>query len=481
MARAPLTWKTVQRDGGAEKALALAAQAGRDIGSAFDSAGETLTGFGEKKTDTETDAFIANLMSMGSDSERQAAIAEADKSFLDLGRVAERTYELGADERALETQLNKEQRDLTAQIAQEGREQEYESSIFDRDVKYEEDINQREIDEAKIVLGEEQKREDFLTMKAEKREDELRLMKEMQDENLLDKGFGQDKELLNIRFKEERKINDLEFSRARSNIVTEYKLRAKNAEAAAVTKAAGEQAVAEIEKERDIEIAKIEAKENEAIKTIEKQAKIDELALKNAAKEGSYLEKIYNRATVNGAVDDVKLDSASQKAMAAVEIEMTQSRGIQPEAFSEYMGDNVNYVDNPTVLGIAGAFNPNEFEFEFRGQSHRFGKKGFGGLPIGAFGGTSETVMNHLEAAILQSKNDKLVYDASFSEYRDRMKEKGINVTEDSHRRNWANYVQEIRLKPASVNGYLQSLVPLEERDGTVPGDQILLYKQNDN
>lgn len=449
MAIAPLTWKTVQRDGGAEKALALAAQAGRDIGSAFDSAGETLTGFGKKKTDTETDAFIANLMSMGSDSERQAAIAEADKSFLDLGRVAERTYELGADERALETQLNKEQRDLTAQIAQEGREQEYESSIFDRDVKYEEDINQREIDEAQTVLGEEQKREDFLTMKAEKREDELRLMKEMQDENLLDKGFGQDKELLNIRFKEERKINDLEFSRARSNIVTEYKLRAKNAEAAAVNKAAADQAIAVIEKERDIELKKIEQMEKVELKELEYQAELSEINAKAKAKDGSGINKIMKRYSVNGTLKDTDLDTNDVEAFSAANLEMVQNRGITQEQFDEFTGGKVNFV-NRKLLG------PNYFTFEFRGQESKFGKELFGVLGIG---GNENPAMNALEAAILQSENDKQVYDTGFSAYKGLMEKEGItNVSENSYRAKWANYVQNIQLRPANLNEFLTKI-----------------------
>lgn len=445
----PLTWKTVQRDGGAEKALALAAQAGRDIGSSFANAGDALTEFSEKKTDTATDAFIADLMSMGSDSERQAAIAQADNSFLDLGRVAERTYELGADERALQTQLAKEQRDLNTQIAQEGREQEYESDIFDRDVKYEKDINKREIDEAKTLLGEEQKREDFLTMKAEKREDELRLMKEMQEENLMDKGFEQDKELIDIRFTEEKKINDLEFARARSNIVTEYKLRAKNAEAAAVTKAAGEQAIAEIEAERDIELKKIEQMEEVELKQLEYQADLNEINAKAKAKEGSGINKLMKRYSVNGTIKDTDLDSNDVEAFSAANLEMVQNRGITQEDFDEFTGDKVNFVDRK-LLG------PNYFTFEFRGQEYKFGKELFGVLGIG---GNENDEMKALEAAILQSKNDKTVYDTGFSAYKGLMEKEGItNVSESTYRTKWANYVQDIGLKPANLNEFLTKI-----------------------
>ena len=449
MARAPLTWKTVQRDGGAEKALALAAQAGRDIGSAFDSAGETLTGFGEKKTDTETDAFIANLMSMGSDSERQAAIAEADKSFLDLGRVAERTYELGADERALETQLAKEQRDLATQIAQEGREQEYESSIFDRDVKYEEDINQREIDEAKTVLGEEQKREDFLTMMAEKRENEVRLMEEMQEENLLDKGFEQDKTLIDIEFNERTKENDLKFTRERSLITQRYKLEAKNAEAAAVTKAAGEQAIADIEAKRDIELAKIEQMEKVELKELEYQAELSEINAKAKAKEGSGINKLMKRYSVDGTIKETDLDSNDVEAFSAANLEMVQNRGITQEQFDEFTGDKVNFVDRKV-------WGPNYFTFEFRGKESKFGKELFGVLGVG---GNEDPAMNRLEVAILQSENDKKVYDTGFSAYKGLMEKEGItNVSENSYRAKWANYVQDIQLRPANLNEFLTKI-----------------------
>jgi len=441
-----LTWKTVQRDGNAEKALALAAQAGRDIGSSFEDAGKTLTDFGEKKTDTETDAFIADLMSMNSDAERQAAIAQADNSFLDLGRVAERTYELGADERALETQLAKEQRNLTTQIAQEGREQEYESSIFDRDVQYEKDINKREIEEAKTLLGEEQKREDFLTMIANKREDEVRLMKEMQEENLMDKGFEQDKELIDIDFEKQQKVNDLEFSRARSLITQEYSLKARNAEAAAVDAAAAKQAIAEIEAERDIELAKIEQMEKVELKELEYQAELSEINAKAKAKEGSGINKLMKRYSVNGTIKETDLDSNDVEAFSAANLEMVQNRGITQEDFDEFTGDKVNFVDRKL-------FGPNYFTFEFRGEEYKFGKELFGVLGIG---GNESDEMKALEAAILQSKNDKTVYDTGFSAYKGLMEKEGItNVSESTYRTKWANYVQGINLKPANLNEFL--------------------------
>jgi len=449
MAVGPITWKTVQRDGNAEKALALAAQAGRDIGSSFTSAGDSLTEFGEKKTDTATDAFIADLMSMNSDSERQAAIAAADNSFLDLGRVAERTYELGADERALKTQLAKEGRDLESQIAQEGREQDYESNIFDRDVKYEEDINQREIDEAKTVLGEEQKREDFLTMMAEKREDEVRLYEDMRTDDTLATEFDNSLLLIKDKFDKDKEINDLEFARDRSNIVTEYKLRAKNAEAAAVTKAAAEQAVAEIEAERDIEIAKIEKLENEALKQLEYQADLNEINAKAKVKEGSGINKLMKRYSVNGTIQDTDLDTNDVEAFSAANLEMVQNRGITQEQFDEFTGGKVNFV-NRKLLG------PNYFTFEFRGQESKFGKELFGVLGIG---GNEDPAMNALEAAILQSENDKQVYDTGFSAYKGLMEKEGItNVSESTYRTKWANYVQNIKLKPANLNEFLTKI-----------------------
>jgi len=445
----PLTWKTVQRDGGAEKALALAAQAGRDIGSSFASAGDALTEFGANKTDAATDAFIADLMSMGTDAERQAAIAQADKSFLDLGRVAERTYELGADERALETQLDKEQRDLTAQIAQEGREQEYESNIFDRDVKYEEKINERELLEAETLLGEEQKREDFLTMMAQKREDEVRLMEEMQEENLMDKRFDQDKELIDIEFGKRTKENDLKFTRERSLLTQQYNLAKRNAESAAVSEAAKAELIAEIEKERDVEIARIEKEEKLTQERLENEQKLAEINAKQTAKEGTGINKLMKRYSVNGTLKETDLDQKDVEAFSAANLEMVQNRGITQEAFDKFTGDKVNFVDKK----LAG---PNEFTFEFRGVTSTFGKTFLSNFLWNNIGGNDETAMNRLEAAILQSENDKKVYDTGFSAYKGLMEKEGItNVSEGTYRAKWANYVQRIDLKPANVNEFL--------------------------
>ena len=445
----PLTWKTVQRDGGAERALALAAQAGKDIGSSFASAGDALTEFGANKTDAATDAFIADLMSMGTDAERQAAIAEADKSFLDLGRVAERTYELGADERALETQLAKEQRDLAAQIAQEGREQEYESDIFDRDVKYEEKINERELLEADKEREKDEKREDYLNMMANKFAVEERLYQEMFEERQQDKGFEQDKELLDIEFNKQQKINNLEFDRARSLITQEYGLKARNAREAAVDAAAAEQAIAEIEAERDIELAKIEQMEKVELKQLEYQADLNEINAKNKAKEGSGINKLMKRYSVNGTIKETDLDSNDVEAFSAANLEMVQNRGITQEDFDEFTGDKVNFVDRK-LLG------PNYFTFEFRGEEYKFGKELFGVLGIG---GNESDEMKALEAAILQSKNDKTVYDTGFSAYKGLMEKEGItNVSESTYRGKWANYVQSIGLKPANLNEFLTKI-----------------------
>lgn len=445
----PLTWKTVQRDGGAEKALALAAQAGRDIGSSFASAGDALTEFGANKTDAATDAFIADLMSMGTDAERQAAIAEADKSFLDLGRVAERTYELGADERALETQLAKEQRDLAAQIAQEGREQEYESDIFDRDVKYEEKINERELLEADKEREKDEKREDYLNMMANKFAVEERLYQEMFEERQQDKGFEQDKELLDIEFNKQQKINNLEFDRARSLITQEYGLKARNAREAAVDAAAAEQAIAEIEAERDIELAKIEQMEKVELKQLEYQADLNEINAKNKAKEGSGINKLMKRYSVNGTIKETDLDSNDVEAFSAANLEMVQNRGITQEDFDEFTGDKVNFVDRKV-------WGPNYFTFEFRGEEYKFGKELFGVLGIG---GNESDEMKALEAAILQSKNDKTVYDTGFSAYKGLMEKEGItNVSESTYRGKWANYVQSIGLKPANLNEFLTKI-----------------------
>ena len=445
----PLTWKTVQRDGGAEKALALAAQAGRDIGSSFASAGDALTEFGANKTDAATDAFIADLMSMGTDAERQAAIAEADKSFLDLGRVAERTYELGADERALETQLAKEQRDLAAQIAQEGREQEYESDIFDRDVKYEEKINERELLEADKEREKDEKREDYLNMMANKFAVEERLYQEMFEERQQDKGFEQDKELLDIEFNKQQKINNLEFDRARSLITQEYGLKARNASAAAVDAAAEAQAIAEIEAERDIELAKIEQMEKVELKQLEYQAELNEISAKAKAKEGSGINKLMKRYSVNGTIKETDLDNNDVEAFSAANLEMVQNRGITQEDFDEFTGDKVNFVDRKV-------WGPNYFTFEFRGEEYKFGKELFGVLGIG---GNESDEMKALEAAILQSKNDKTVYDTGFSAYKGLMEKEGItNVSESTYRGKWANYVQSIGLKPANLNEFLTKI-----------------------
>lgn len=106
----PITWKNVS---GPNSAAALAAleRAGQNLGGAISGLGETVQGYSEDRTKSETDAFIAELNNQPDDAARQAMVADASKAFLDMGQVStaqtaaqEQDFRVAGEARAVEDQ-----------------------------------------------------------------------------------------------------------------------------------------------------------------------------------------------------------------------------------------------------------------------------------------------------------------------------------------------------------------------------------------
>ena len=78
------------------------------MGEGFAGVGTALQEGVDNKVESETNDFVADLMAAGSQEERDAMIAAANDSFLDLSKVNSTNYELGGPDRekaAYETQL----------------------------------------------------------------------------------------------------------------------------------------------------------------------------------------------------------------------------------------------------------------------------------------------------------------------------------------------------------------------------------------
>jgi hypothetical protein len=95
-----VTWKNIAPSNPAG-ILSAANQAAKTMGEGFSGVGTALQGGVDKKVQSETDQFVADLMSLGTQEERDAMIGEANDAWLNLDTINKSNYELGAPEREM--------------------------------------------------------------------------------------------------------------------------------------------------------------------------------------------------------------------------------------------------------------------------------------------------------------------------------------------------------------------------------------------
>ena len=105
----PITFQSVTAKSD-EAANALIADSIKRIGAGVDSLGNRIGDYGDLKTKEATDEFTARVNAAGSQEERNSLLANADKSFLDIGAAAKaitaaqnQGFRVAADERAGQT------------------------------------------------------------------------------------------------------------------------------------------------------------------------------------------------------------------------------------------------------------------------------------------------------------------------------------------------------------------------------------------
>ena len=430
-----LTWKNVNsRD--ASNLIKTGLEAGNTLGDAFTGVGETVTALSDRKSDKDTEQFVADIMAMDTIEEREQAIAAAENSFLNMGTIADKSYEFGKDERALNTQLDLEKRNATAEDL----------------------INTREIGEARTLIQASEKREDELLDEAIDYEADIFERDNLKDAELLKEQYKRED---NVRMLEEKFI-------VQERLYAEMVQDERNLEAAAA-----EQALADIESELEIELALIEKDKDIELKKIEKNSELSQKVLANEIKKGTGLDKTMKRYSMDGAIE-TDFDSKDLQAYEDVKALMIDT-GISLNEFETFFGDNVNWNDN--VLGaIIG--NPNEFSFSYRGEKYTFGKKGWfrvfkpGGLnQSSAMDGGS---MGALEAAIKQDTNDTDAKNLSFQSVaslyknntetvKDKEVKKPIEFSKKIFNNMWNNYRDAVRASSdpwalLDVNTFLKNL-----------------------
>jgi hypothetical protein len=367
---AVLRWDTINRNQNSDLIKTLVAN-NQQIGNSLKGLGTTADEYVTDKTDQNTKDFMGQLMAAETDAERSAMIdAAKNQDFLDFGAIGEKNYELGADSRALETQLAAEDRANTR-------------ADF---------VNTREIEEEKQAVLFADKIED--ANQKQNLSDELYLgnIDNIRANDLLDKEIGANIKALEDDFKRDEE---------------RAKREAKEREAALILTAANSQAELEIKenakKELKIELAKIKAEAERKKLKLSNERKDNEKYLEEIGAIPSGLNGIFTKA--NGGLPnttraDVGATAADIAAYNDFRTEVFKSLGYQPSnataraQFDRWAADNITFNDNSIFGGN------NDFKF---GDVN--------------FGKSFQTSDANIKSAVLAFTDSKVAYDTKNSVY----------------------------------------------------------------
>ena len=355
---AQLTWKTIGRDDNSDLIRTLIAN-NQGLTDNLKGLGDTATGYVDRTTEENTKDFIGKLMSTDNIAERDAMIQAAEgQDFLDFQKIGEKSYDLGADERALVTQLAKEERANTQESF----------------------INERELSETKDLKTLDASIQRSVANQAFSDNLALENVQKINALDLAEVQYGYNVDVA----KEEAKLLETKlnaaFERDQKDLIEKAKI-------------ATEKALAESEDEQEklkIKLAE-EGKLKEALKILElahkenkqKQSdltKANENYLKNVASIPSGLSGIFSKASgglENATGNDVGATQTDIAAYASFRTATLKSLGFKPrdkrnrDMFDRWAADNITFNDNSLFGGL------NDFTFiNSNGQQNDFGKGG---------------------------------------------------------------------------------------------------------
>ena len=400
---AVLRWDTINRNQNADLIKTLVSNQ-KQIGDSLRGLGTTADEYVTNTTDQNTKDFMGQLMSAETDAERSAMITAAkDQDFLDFEAIGTKSYELGADERA-----------LTTQLASEGRANERADFVNDRSITEAKesalfadkiaDNNQQQILNDQLYVGN---------------------IDQINANALLDKEIAANIAALDADFKktEEKAIRE-----------------AKEREAALILAAADDQAKLAI-KEKAAKELKIEL---EKIKTAAAAKKIQ---LANTRKDNEkYLEEIgdtpkglsgiftkANGGLPNTTRADVNASPADIAAYNNFRTKVFKSLGYGPSnataraQFDRWAADNITFNDN---YGL-NPLNMNDFTFlDSTNSNINFGKAG-------------QTSKDNIKRAVNTFTDAKVAFDTKssvFEWYTELSSDKGGSGLMRDFDADWSNF-----------------------------------------
>lgn len=355
-----LTWKNVNRQDNSDLLQTLIAN-NQAIGENIKGLGTTADDYVADRREKETGEFISQLMSADNTAQRDAMIESAKgQDFLDFEKISQKSYDLGADERTLATQLAKEARD--AESEQLIDEREFKQS---KQLKQFDNFLQRQINEQSF--------QDSLAIEN---------VQDINAQNLAETEYNYDVKVAekNAELTEEKL--QAAFDRSQEELKNKAKIAEDKALASAKSKAEQLKIKEDIAAQLAIDLDLAEKAHKLEIQKQKDLTKSNENYLQELGSIPKGLQGIFTKASgglTNATGADVGATQGDIAAYANFRTAVLKSLGYKPQdvrnrdMFDRWAADNITFNDN---WGL-NPLNQNDFSFQdSKGNTVNFGKSG---------------------------------------------------------------------------------------------------------
>ncbi len=355
---AVLNWKTVNRNDNANLIKTLIAN-NQLISEGIEGLGTKADQYVTDRKDKETGEFIAQLMTADNTAQRDAMIQGVQgQDYLDFEKIGQKSYDLGADERTLATQLAKEARDA-----------ESEQLIDEREFKQSKELKQFDNNLQRSINA--QNFQDNLAIEN---------VKQINAENLAETEYGYDVKVAekNAELTEEKL--QAAFDRSQEELKNKAKIAEEKALATAKSVAEQLKIKEDIAAQLAIDLDLQEKAHKENLQRQKDLTKANENYLKEIGNIPKGLQGIFTKASgglTAATGTDVGATQADIAAYADFRTKVLKSLGYKPQdvrnrdMFDRWASDNITFNDNSLFGGL------NDFAFtNSNGKTNNFGKGG---------------------------------------------------------------------------------------------------------
>lgn len=353
-----LTWKNVNRQDNSDLLQTLIAN-NQAIGENIKGLGTTADDYVADRREKETGEFISQLMSADNTAQRDAMIESArGQDFLNFEKISQKSYDLGADERTLATQLAREARDAEAEQLIDERE-----LAQTKELKRFDNVLQRQINEQNF--------QDSLAIEN---------VRDINATNLAATEYDYDIKIADKNAELTEQKLQAAFDRSQEELKNKAKIAEEKALAAAKSKAEQLKIKEDIAAQLAIDLDLAEKAHKLEIRKQKDLKESNENYLQELGSIPKGLQGIFTKASgglTNATGADVGATQGDIAAYADFRTQVLKSLGYKPQdvrnrdMFDRWAADNIIFNDNSLFGGL------NDFSFtNSNGTTNNFGKGG---------------------------------------------------------------------------------------------------------